>query len=228
MIARPPLTSIPSKGAPSRGFALRMDSSIARGLGLASTFALILLFSKSCIGQVVDPVTMAQAPVPGVGHHYIGMGTETVNPADGSVSFDLPIQTPPGRGLSFPFGIHYSEGEPFYLTNANYGSSFGWTTPAASGQLSPFDLNGWSYQLPNYQAQAFLANTQTESSGCSSYPNCPVNYCWGTQNYSFSGFDGHIRIEGLRLTNPIVAQTRQRRSYMLLAITSVHEFGRVS
>jgi hypothetical protein len=51
---------------------------------------------------------MAQAPVPGVGHHYIGMGTETVNPADGSVSFDLPIQTPPGRGHSFPFGIHYS------------------------------------------------------------------------------------------------------------------------
>jgi hypothetical protein len=69
---------------------------------------LILLFSKECIAQVVDPVTMAQAPVPGVGHHYIGMGTETVNPADGSVSFDLPIQTPPGRGHSFPFGIHYS------------------------------------------------------------------------------------------------------------------------
>jgi hypothetical protein len=108
MIALPPPTSIPSEGVPLRGFAFRMNSSIARWTGLALTCALILLFSKECIAQVVDPVTMAQAPVPGVGHHYIGMGTETVNPADGSVSFDLPIQTPPGRGHSFPFGIHYS------------------------------------------------------------------------------------------------------------------------
>jgi hypothetical protein len=154
-------------------------------------FVLILLFTQNCAAQVVDPVTSAQAPVPGVGHHYIGMGTETVNPADGSVNFDLPIQTPAGRGLSFPFGIHYAEAEPFYLTNGGNGPNIGWLTPAANAQLSPFDLNGWSYQLPNYQAQAFLANTQTETSGCSTYPNCPVNYCWGTQNYSFSGFDGH-------------------------------------
>jgi YD repeat-containing protein len=149
-----------------------------------------LPFARDCDAQVVDPVTAAQAPVPGVGHHYIGMGSETVNPADGSVNFDLPIQTPAGRGLSFPFGIHYAEAEPFYLTNGGSGPMFGWTTPAGNAQLSPFDLNGWSYQLPNYQAQAFLANSQPESSGCN-YPNCSYNYCWGTQNYNFSGFDGH-------------------------------------
>lgn len=129
---------------------------IARRVKFSSVILLALvacnLFSKHSSAQVVDPVTSAQAPVPGVGHHYIGMGTETVNPADGSVNFDLPIQTPGGRGLSFPFGIHYAEGEPFYLTNGGSGSTFGWTTPAASAQLSPFDLNGWSYQLPNYQA----------------------------------------------------------------------------
>jgi RHS repeat-associated protein len=172
-----------------------VHSAIARKIKFSVVMILALaalhLFSKNSCAQVVDPVTTAQAPVPGVGHHYIGMGTETVNPADGSVNFDLPIQTPAGRGLSFPFGIHYAEAEPFYLSNNAYGPNFGWVTPTTAGNLAPFDLNGWSYQLPNYQAQAFLANTQTESSGCSSYPNCPVNYCWGTQNYSFSGFDGH-------------------------------------
>ena len=144
MIALPPLTSVPSEDAPSRGFAFRMNSSIPRWTGLALTCALILLFSKECIAQVVDPVTMAQAPVPGVGHHYIGMGTETVNPADGSVSFDLPIQTPPGRGLCFPFGIHYSEAEPFYISGAGgYGTTFGWTSPGTrfAQNKAPFPDN---------------------------------------------------------------------------------------
>ena len=191
MIAPPPLATNRADSVPSRGSRPRRANCTARWLWPVLPFVLILLFTQNCAAQVVDPVTSAQAPVPGVGHHYIGMGTETVNPADGSVNFDLPIQTPAGRGLSFPFGIHYAEAEPFYLTNGGNGPNIGWLTPAANAQLSPFDLNGWSYQLPNYQAQAFLANTQTETSGCSTYPNCPVNYCWGTQNYSFSGFDGH-------------------------------------
>jgi hypothetical protein len=46
------------------------------------SFLLVLFFARNCGAQVVDPVTSAQAPVPGVGHDYIGMGTETVNPAD--------------------------------------------------------------------------------------------------------------------------------------------------
>ena len=68
----------------------------------------IVSCAEVAIPQISDPVTAAQAPVPGVGHHYVGIGAETVNPVDGSVSFDLPIQTPPGREFSFPFGIpHY-------------------------------------------------------------------------------------------------------------------------
>jgi hypothetical protein len=75
---------------------LRMS---ACGLGLACT----LMLSSILAAQVPDPVSAAQVPQ-GDGHHYIGMGAETVNPADGSVSFDLPIQLPAGRGISMPFG----------------------------------------------------------------------------------------------------------------------------
>src|SRR5438128_1864695 len=73
-----------------------------------AVFALILCTTKTLLAQIVDPVTAAQAPVPGVGHHYIGVGSETVNPADGSLTFDLPIQVPAGRQLNVPFGIHFS------------------------------------------------------------------------------------------------------------------------
>jgi hypothetical protein len=44
--------------------------------------------------QVIDPVTAASAPIAGAGHNYIGNGAEVVNPADGSVSFHLPIKPP--------------------------------------------------------------------------------------------------------------------------------------
>ena len=75
-------------------------------------FLMALGLSLHCTAQVVDPITAAQAPIAGAGHHYIGMGSETVNPADGSVTFSLPIQTPTGRQLNFPFSIRYGESSP--------------------------------------------------------------------------------------------------------------------
>src|SRR5450756_2051667 len=87
----------------------RLVSSNSTTLFWLSVCAALVVFSGDCQAQVTDSVTAAQAPIPGAGHHYIGMGAETVNPSDGSVSFDLPIQTPAGRGLSFPFGIRYNE-----------------------------------------------------------------------------------------------------------------------
>ncbi len=137
--------------------------------------------------QVIDPITAAQAPVPGAGHSYLGIGTETVNPADGSVSFDLPIQTPAGRGISFPFAISYYSSAPFFVTGVNSGT---WTTSLANGSGTPFDLNGWSYELPHYTTQAFVSSTQMQMSGCTPFENCGTDYCWSTQDMSFVGFDG--------------------------------------
>jgi hypothetical protein len=68
----------------------------------------LVLTPAILLAQVSSPAVAAQAPIPGSGHHYIGIGAETVNPADGSLSFQLPIQPPPGRQLSMPFAISYS------------------------------------------------------------------------------------------------------------------------
>ncbi len=135
------------------------------------------------LAQVSDPVVSAQAPIPGVGHHYIGIGAEIVNPADGSLTFDLPIQTPPGRQLSLPIGIHYSSPEQaaFLPGQTKCTSGCSWYGPFAAG-----DYAGWSYGLPVYIAQAWVTGS-APGPACSPYPSCQtIDYCWGAGKYVFS------------------------------------------
>jgi RHS repeat-associated protein len=149
----------------------------------------MLFASFFCRAQVVDPTTAAQRPIPGSAHDYIGIGSEIVNPADGTISFNLPIQTPAGRQLSLPFSIRFNSAEPFYLTNNGASATFNWLTPTLNGIAPPFSLNGWAYSLPSYIAQASAVNSVPEhcspSSPCNTY-----NSCWAAQGYSFNDLDG--------------------------------------
>jgi hypothetical protein len=133
-----------------------MPSKKFRVLALLS-LCMWLVLPGGVIAQIPDPVAAAQVPMPGVGHQYIGLGAETVNPADGSLSFDLPLQPPPGRQLSFPFGIHYNASERFTPTSSGASPSIPWELYPSP----PFQINGWSYQLPAYTAQIY----QTTSIG---------------------------------------------------------------
>jgi hypothetical protein len=71
---------------------LRISVALVGTIGVS-----LLLAGSSAKAQVPDPVMAAEAPTPGSGHNYIGLATETVNPADGSLAFDLPLPLPPGR-----------------------------------------------------------------------------------------------------------------------------------
>jgi RHS repeat-associated protein len=145
---------------------------------------LMLLFAPLAVrSQVPDPVIAAQAPQPGSEHSYIGLGAETVNPADGQVTFDLPIHTPAGRQLGFPFGIRYSHAEGYHLSNQNT-NQFIWTANGTSGTSS---VDGWSYELP-YLTAATFANVWVTYSG---YPLQPdTHQCDYATNFVFLGFDG--------------------------------------
>lgn len=178
-----PLHTLRSRNMPAAPVRACVGITMAVALALTASVS-----ARHCAAQGIDPVTAAQQPIPGAGHHYIGVGTETVNPADGSVTFELPIQTPQGRELSFPFAIRYSSSAPFFIAGSL--GSGGWTTPIANGTPAPFDLNGWSYDLPHYTSQVFVYSSHPQMSGCSTYPNCPADYCWSTSNMSFSAFDG--------------------------------------
>jgi hypothetical protein len=141
----------------------------------------ILSFSRNCAAQVIDPITAAAAPIAGAGHHYIGNGAEIVNPADGSVSFRLPIKPPSGRMLSLTFGISYNSSAPFYISGNGESPYFNWQTATVS-TAPPFENYGWSYDLPKYVGQGYVQKVQATPNG--------TNYCWSTQNYTFTGLDG--------------------------------------
>lgn len=147
---------------------------MSRFAALAFFFILslaIVILPLPCLAQVPDPVTMASAPIPGAGHHYIGTGGETVNPADGSFSFNLPFTPAAGRQLSIPFAVTYASPESFYVTNGEPGSipSPGvWWGVTSKWMSSPFEINGWGYELPSI-------------SGTTSLLQAFPNFCGSTQ-----------------------------------------------
>ena len=55
--------------------------------------ALVLFTASLCRAQIPEPLNAASAPQSGSDHNYIGVGTETVNPADGSLTFHLNVPT---------------------------------------------------------------------------------------------------------------------------------------
>lgn len=152
----------------------------------------ILLVACELSAQVADPVAAAQAPQPGSGHHYIGLGTENVNPADGSLTFHLNIPTPKGRGLSFPFGIRYSSAEQYYLANPGNSSTVQWIARPST----PWGETAWNYDLPILTGAArvlFLRPHVNQANGqIDGWYQCDASL-----NYEFRGFDSKQYTLGL-------------------------------
>jgi len=153
-----------------------------------AVLALLFCVSSPVFAQVPDPAVSTAAPVPGAGHNYIGVGVEIVNPADGLLTFDLPIKTPAGRQLSLPFGFRYSSSEQFYLTNNFGGTTSGYLHYLARPPL-PWEVNGWSYDLPALSGTArIFAHWQTP---IGSPPTSYIDHqCDVSQNFTFRGIGG--------------------------------------
>ncbi len=108
-------------------------------------FAVCLLLvcaplSFSQITQVTDDQT---TPIAGAGHNYISSVNETVNPANGSVSFRLDLDPPKGRGLTLPLISAYDSNGAVHAV-AKYPSpqQASWT------DNNGFGYGGWSLTLP--------------------------------------------------------------------------------
>ena len=124
-------------------------------IALGATLGLSLVVASSpAVAQVPDPVVAASTPTPGSGHNYIGLANETVNPADGSLTFDLPMPLPPGRGISLPFSIHYDSGLMYYLSPYNDLTS---TFPALNWTLTPGSSAPFSIPFLSFSAQVETA-----------------------------------------------------------------------
>jgi RHS repeat-associated protein len=179
----------------------------------------VLLLCGRTRAQVPDPAVSAEKPQPGGGHHYIGLGTETVNPATGLLTFNLPIQTPAGRSLSFPFGISYSSAEQYYLTHIT--SAMGWV----QRDSSPYEVNGWSYQLPVFTSSARISRTWNKVVG-----GQPVYaQCDATIGHTFSGLGGtqYTLLVGYTFAEPKTAASSTDCESSFVTTSNLHGIGAV-
>src|SRR5215469_2288956 len=114
-------------------------------LSFSFTVFCSLLFAPPSAGQIANVDDTTSTPAEGVGHDYIHLLSETVNPANGSVSLRIQLPTPEGRGLTLPFSVGYDSGGVNHLVPGYY-PHYGTVNWAPNvGTLSQ---GGWSYIYP--------------------------------------------------------------------------------
>lgn len=113
-------------------------------------FASVLLLSVLVLtglparGQSTPPAAGAvaganlQPPIPGAGHSYVHLLSETVNPATGNLTVRIQLPVPTGRGVTPPVAISYNSGSVWSLIEP-YGSLL-WAT---SSQNPAGAATGW-------------------------------------------------------------------------------------
>lgn len=171
------------------------------------SFTLHLCFSV-CLAVCLVSVNISHAqtinlggdlsrPVPGVGHDYIHMLNETVDPASGNLSLKIDLPVPKGRGLTLPFSITYNSGEVF-LFGSPWTGCGGLGTTGTNGCSEPMPLgrvvNGWSDTFPYATNNQILATQPGYST-----PNCPA-----TSSYVFFDPSGASHMLGLSVVSPSV------------------------
>src|SRR5260370_17513228 len=101
-----------------------------------SLLAISLCFALRARAQVANVGDDTSAPIPGVGHDYIKMLSETVVPSNGSASLRIGVPIPKGRGLTLPFAFAYETNPVHHLAAVGNGPA-GWIRDSSNGNLSP-------------------------------------------------------------------------------------------
>jgi len=171
--------------------------------------ALILLSSLNVEAQTNSLVDEGSTPVAGVGHNYIYGISETVSPSDGTVNLNINLPTPPGRGLSFPFGITYNSGAVHRFTSQIPGcggldqhcASTPWTTGRTNLGA------GWSDTLPYTSAVAWTVPIYPGNTG--GYGSGEAYGCGITSSYNFYDLAGNghpLNLAGISLPGVIAIE----------------------
>jgi RHS repeat-associated protein len=147
-----------------------------RSLCVATIFALLPVLAQ---GQILNIGDDTSTPIPGAGHDYIKMLSETVNPANGSLSIRIQTPTPPGRGITLPFSFAYDSNGAQHLASAGNGETY-WNDNNAY-----LSQGGWSYSIP------MLSNTR------GSRPLPPPHTCFFFMDYMFQDPTGGRHSLGL-------------------------------
>jgi len=117
---------------------------------LASRLLLLIsvafLCSSSAHAQITNVTNDQATPIPGVGHDYIKMLSETVQPSNGQLSIRIDVPTLPGRTITLPFAYLYNSAGLHHVVSFTDGKA-GWVSGNA-----PLQGSGWSTTGPTISA----------------------------------------------------------------------------
>ncbi len=155
------------------------SASLSWRLGCLGLLSVVFL-APAARAQITNVTNDQSTPIPGAGHDYIKMLSETVNPSNGSVSLRIAAPTPKGRLMNIPFAFdHDTSGVHHFTANAN-----GLAVWALDS--TPYLRGGWSYRIPivtyvfgNYEVSNGLGG---ESSTCSYYSGFVFQDLAGTRH----------------------------------------------
>ena len=152
----------------------------------AQHFSLILgtlTMLTSCAWAQMTAVTEGTStPIPGAGHDYIKMLSETVDPASGSVSVRMEVPAPPARGITTPFSFSYDSNGVHFPVGSSTPGEADWGTVEANA-TSVTALGGWSYSFPMLSYES--VETVVVRGG--NLPNCTYT---GTGGFVFQDATG--------------------------------------
>jgi YD repeat-containing protein len=151
-----------------------------------SLAGLLFLCGTICGAQIVAPSDTVASPIPGVGHDYIKMLSETVNPENGAVNLNIAIPTPPGRQLNFPFSIQYNSNQALFLAPA-YILPVG---VAWFSGIAEFDSGAWSYSVPNLSRRPYVLSVYWAGQLPSGQTPDLSMKCGVMDSYTFTAADG--------------------------------------
>jgi RHS repeat-associated protein len=152
------------------------------------TACLLVLAASFVSGQVPNLSDTTSTPIPGAGHNYLHMLTETVDPSNGSVSVRIQLPVPKGRGVTLPMVLAYDSNGAHFIINKAPGS-LGW---GESEAITGF--GAWSYGVPTLSVGS---TTVTLNDGQNTQCEVAIDYMYqdptGARyplNLSITGFSG--------------------------------------
>jgi RHS repeat-associated protein len=150
----------------------------------------LALFAPASRAQIPNAGDTTGTPAPGM-HDYLGSPTETVNPANGSVSIRIPVPIPPGRGLTLPFSFAYDSNGAFFVAAGPTGGVPKYITTTTFTSIIG-SLGGWSYSYP---VMGFSGGTFTIPGSLDH-----LITCHGSTNYVFQDPNGNRHNLGLSVS----------------------------
>jgi RHS repeat-associated protein len=164
----------------------------------AALVSIFAFFSSYTFAQAVSLSDAVSRPIPGAGHDYIHQLSETVNPANGSLSIKIDLPSPKGRGLTLPVAITYDSGDVHNFLS--WGPGVGSVDPTVGTAAALYYSNlsnraqyghGWSDNLPYVSFSGY----SVAQVGGGPYPF--LGWCPVTSSYNFYDPNGESHMLNL-------------------------------